>query len=94
MEETPVWPTYQVAPTDSIFALGVVSINYARFERAVIWISAAVSGLPEEYATMFVARLNGVDRTKLIGQMLDKRNWPEDATDLVRHFIKATDILV
>jgi len=34
------WPRYEVAPEDSVYAVGVVSINYARFERTP-WIKAS-----------------------------------------------------
>ena len=50
METVVAWPSYQTGPHDSIFALGVVSVNYANFERAATWIFAAVCCVPEEYA--------------------------------------------
>ena len=44
------WPRYEVAPEDSVYAVGVVSINYARFERTHVWMLAAVANMPEEHA--------------------------------------------
>jgi hypothetical protein len=35
MTEPEVWPTYSIGPKDSIFALGVVSVYYARLEHAI-----------------------------------------------------------
>jgi hypothetical protein len=100
MADATGWPNYAVAPSDSVFALGVVSINYARFERAVTWVFAAVSGMSEEYAAIIMARSNASDRAQLIRQMIAKPDWPKDASDseiaidLIRHFLKAADILV
>jgi hypothetical protein len=62
------WPQYEVAPPDTVFALGVVSINYARFERSNVWMIAAVMS----------ARTNATDRVKLIEAYLLQRKWPAD----------------
>lgn len=36
----PIWPNYEVGPRKIVFALGVVSINFARFERVKALIEA------------------------------------------------------
>jgi hypothetical protein len=43
METASAWPQYQTGPHDSIVALGVVSVNYANFERAITWVFACAA---------------------------------------------------
>lgn len=95
MSRPPLWPQYLVAPAESLFALGVVSVNYARFERSITWVFAAVTAQSEEYAAVIMARTNAVERGRLIRQFLDMANWSEEplAEDLVVHFTQAADIL-
>jgi hypothetical protein len=96
MSHPPLWPQYLVAPHDSLFALGVVSVNYARFERAVTWVFAAVTAQSEDYAAVIMARTNPGERGRLIRQFLNMTNWPTEpiAKDITQHFSLATDILV
>lgn len=95
MIEIPKWPEYQTGPEDSIFALGVVSINFANFERAQIWIFASVSAMPEEGARMVHARIGAQGCNDLISLMIARRtDWPSEPVDLVRHFVTASRILI
>jgi hypothetical protein len=94
METSSPWPSYQTGPQDSIFALGVASVNYANFERTVTWVFAAVSRLPEEYARMIHARVGTTACMTLIEQMLNRREWPHEPDDLVRHFLAASHVLI
>jgi hypothetical protein len=95
MSHVPLWPPYLVAPNDSLLALGVVCVNYARFERAITWVFSAVTAQPEEYAAIIIARTNAVDRGRFIRLFLEKTDWPDEplAKDIVQHFTKAADIL-
>jgi hypothetical protein len=31
----PIWPNYEIGPHKIVFVLGVVSINFVRFERVI-----------------------------------------------------------
>jgi hypothetical protein len=89
------WPTYEVAPDDSIHALGVVSINYARFERTNVWMLCAVANMSEEHASAIIPSVNTIDRIKLIKTFLGRKtDWPSDGLTAIRHYLKAMEILV
>jgi hypothetical protein len=88
------WPTYEVAPEDSVYALGVVSINYARFERTHVWMLAAVANMKEDQAAIITARTNATERARLIDTFFERREWPADAAAAIRHYLKAMNILI
>lgn len=88
------WPTYEVAPDASVYALGVVSINYARFERTHIWMLAAVANMSEQQASIITARVNAAERVKLIDAFFSQREWPEDLSDAIKHYLKAMNVLI
>ena len=88
------WPEYDVAPSESVYALGVVSINYAKFERTHVWMLAAVANMKEDHAAVVSARTNASDRVKLINVFLSKREWPNEALTPINHYLKATEILI
>jgi hypothetical protein len=94
MADVPAWPSYEVGPEDSIFALGVVSVNFARFEYAFTWLFSVVSGLHEDFARITLARVGLLTCSQLLGSMIEKKDWPDGATELIRYFLKATKILV
>jgi hypothetical protein len=88
------WPTYEVAPEDTAYAVGVVSINYARFERTHVWMLAAVANMPEEQAAVIIARTNASDRVKLIETLMQRGKWPDEALAAIKHYLKAMDVLI
>lgn len=88
------WPRYEVAPEDSVYALGVVSINYARFERTHVWMIAAVANMQERHAAVISARTNASDRVKLIETFMKQRDWPEDAEIRIKHYLAAMGLLI
>ena len=88
------WPTYEVAPEDAVYAVGVVSINYARFERTHVWMLAAVANMPEEQAAVIIARANASDRVKLIETFMQRGKWPDEALAAITHYLKAMDVLI
>lgn len=87
------WPQYQVAPAESIHALGVVSINYARFELTHVWMLAAVANLQERQAAVISARTNPSDRVRLIETFMTHVDWPADVAAATKHYLKAMGIL-
>jgi hypothetical protein len=88
------WPTYEVAPEDSVYALGVVSINYTRFERTHVWMLAAVANMTEDQAAIITARTNASERAKLIETFFDRREWPSETAAAIKHYLKAMGVLI
>jgi hypothetical protein len=88
------WPRYEVASEESVNAVGVVSINYARFERTHVWMLAAVANMPEEHAAIISGRTNASDRVKLIETFLNRAKWPDEALTAIKHYLKAMDVLI
>ena len=88
------WPTYEVAPEDSVYALGVVSINYTRFERTHVWMLAAVANMTEDQAAIITARTNASERAKLIETFFDRREWQSETAAAIKHYIKAMAVLI
>jgi hypothetical protein len=88
------WPHYEVAPEESVYALGVASINYARFERTHVWMLCAIANMPEEQAVVFSSRTNPPDRIRIMEVFLKRREWPEEALAAIKHYLKAMEILI
>lgn len=88
------WPTYEVAPDESIHAIGVMSINFARFERSIVWMLAAVGNLPEAEAVPIIAKLNNPDRMSHISDLVAKSDLPEGTVRHVQHYLNAMNVLV
>jgi hypothetical protein len=88
------WPTYEVASDDAVYALGVVSINYARFERTHVWMLAAVANMAEEHATVFIARTNASDRASVIETFFKRRSWPQEAATAIKHYMTGMRTLI
>jgi hypothetical protein len=88
------WPTYEVADDAVVYAIGVVSINYARFERTHTWMTAAVGNMKEAQAALVIARMNASDRTRLIEAFMQRAKWPDEALAAIKHYLKAMELLV
>ena len=87
------WPIYEVAPDDSVYALGIVSINYARFERTHVWMLAAVANMTEAQASIINARTNPSARAEFIRTFMERREWPAEASAAISHYLSAMNIL-
>jgi hypothetical protein len=90
---TEKWPTYEVADDQVIHALGVMNINYVRFERTHVWMLAATGNMTEEQAAVFVARSNPTQRETFIQLFLGKRQWPPEVEAAIKHYLKAMHTL-
>jgi hypothetical protein len=77
-----------------VYAIGVVSVNYARFERTHTWMASAVANIPEDRAGIVMARINAADRIRLIETFVTQNNRPAEAAAAARHYIRAADILI
>jgi hypothetical protein len=86
-------PTYLVAPPDSVHALGVVSINFARFEMTNNGMLAAVANIGEQDATAKAAKLVPGERIKLIRSAMARREWPDDVAAATTRYLTAMEIL-
>ena len=91
---TPNWPMYLTGPHENMHALGVVSVNFANFERALTWVFAAVSQKPEKEARQIHARDGITNCIGKIEQSSRVRGWSGPPNEQVRHFITAARILV
>ena len=92
MTDTSNWPKYPTGAKDSIFALGVISSNYAQLEFAVYAIFTTLLGLESEVSSSLMYKTSPEMRDKLMREVLPTRNWPENVKDLVQHFIEAHKI--
>ncbi len=94
MAEPPAWPAYDIGPHDSVFALGVASVNYARLEFAFGCIFAKVLEITNSQAWEKLARIrSNHQRLKRMRTALDQLNWPDDTKNRVTHFMEAFKIL-
>lgn len=90
---TEKWPTYEVATDDVVHALGVMNINYVRFERTHVWMLAATGNLTEPQALVFSSRVNPTERANFIELFSKGREWPEPVGSAIKHYIAAMRIL-
>jgi|SRR5712671_6686539 hypothetical protein len=94
MSTTPsAWPSYDIGPHDSVFALGVASSNYARLEFALANVFCNVLELSSDVVRVFLAKTNNDVRLTVLQEALNARDWPPDRKERVSHFIKAFEIL-
>jgi hypothetical protein len=89
MTEPQAWPTYSIGPKDSIFALGVVSVNYARFEHAIHAMFAVILGIDSVVSHHLMFKIGPELRDKLMREMLPTWPWPQNVMNLAEHFITA-----
>jgi hypothetical protein len=87
------WPRYEIGPHESVFALGVASVNYARLEFALGGVFANVIGLTREFTWSLLPRLGSDTRLALVREALTGRDWPDDRKDRIAHFLDAFKIL-
>jgi hypothetical protein len=90
---TEKWPTYEVANDDVVHALGVMNINYVRFERTHVWMLAAIGNLTEPQAIVFASRVNPTERANFIEMFFKRREWPEPVGSATKQYIAAMRVL-
>jgi hypothetical protein len=82
------WPDYQAGPRESIFALGVVSVNYAKLEYALSLLFGIILGLDQEVSLQTIAKVKNHETIRyLMSLALPKTAWPAHAQDAVAHFL-------
>src|SRR5271169_3472610 len=91
--DPPAWPSYEIEPRDSVFALGVASVNYVKLEFALGGVFANVIGLTNELTWALLPKIGNEARVSLLEQALCGRDWPHDRKELISHFIEAFTIL-
>ena len=96
------WPTYQIGPRESVFAIGVASTKFTELESVLCFLFATVFRIGSDDATMIVAKVGNIAAVILMEQKLDRPSREELAIgeikpktalaiameDHVRHFIK------
>jgi hypothetical protein len=90
----PGWPSYGIGPHDSVFALGVASVNYARLEFAFGGVFGNVVGLTNTETWEKLPKIRNSERVARIRKALSERDWPQEAKQQIDHFIDAFKILV
>lgn len=88
MPETPEWPSYEIGPKDSIFALGVVSANFVRLESAVYAMFGTILGIDGNLSSRLMFKIGPEMRDRLMREMLPTRVWPKEVQDMAWHFIE------
>jgi hypothetical protein len=83
---------YQTGPKDSIFALGVISTNYAQLEFAAQGMFMSILGMNATIGHFIFARLGPEMRDAIMRQALPLRGWPQNVEDLAYHFVEAHKI--
>jgi hypothetical protein len=92
MADAPEWPAYDIGPRDSIFALGAVSVNYARLEFAVYGMFSTIVGISTAVSARLMFKISPEMRDRMMREMLPTQNWPPNIADLAQHFIEAHKI--
>jgi hypothetical protein len=92
MAENSNWPTYRIGPRDSIFAVGVASVNFAELETALQFVFGTAFDTGSEDATMLVSKMGAEATVILLRQKLPKTDWTDATKDLVEHFLKGFEV--
>lgn len=82
-----------MGPRDTIFALGVLALNYNRLEVAFRTLFAAVTETSMQQTTFLFPKIGNDVRLKLIAQSLGVRKLDDNITDRVKHFCSAFDTM-
>lgn len=80
------WPAYQVADSSVVYALGVMNINYVRFETTHVLVLSAVANMKQNQAAVFVSRMNPNERANVIDIFLKRREWPNETSKAIAHY--------
>lgn len=89
-----MWPQYQITHHESVHALGVVSVNFANFERAMTWVFAAVAQKSEDDARLIHSRVGTTTCLTKIEEASRDRAWSGITKDRVCYFVGAARILI
>ena len=88
------WPAYDLkAPPDYIFALGAISVNYARFEYAFVNMFRLITGANWKFAGFLAPRITNETKLGLMGQMRHE-DWPKEILERSDHFVNGAAILI
>lgn len=87
------WPSYKVADDAVVHALGVMNINYVPFETTHVLMLASVADIKQNQAAVFISRMSPTERANVIEIFFKKREWLNEASSGISHYIKAMRIL-
>jgi hypothetical protein len=82
------WPSYTVADDSVVHALGVMNINYVRFEATHVYMLSAISNISTNQAAVFSARINPTERANILDRSFQMREWQDDAKSAIDAYIK------
>lgn len=88
------WPPYSIGPSDSIFALGVISVKFVELESVFQFIFETILGLDAEkdQGNIVFARLGTKPALQASEDCLPKTRWSDEVKDQVSHFLAAMDV--
>jgi len=87
------WPSYPIGPRESVFALGVVSVNYASLEFVLGAVFANVTGLTMNAATSLLPNISNHIRLQVMRDALSVIAWPTTVKGGITHFTNGFEIL-
>ncbi len=82
------WPSYTVADEAVVHALGVMNINYVRFETTHVYMLSAISNISTNQAAVFFARINPTERANILDRSFQMRKWQDDPKSAIDVYIK------
>jgi hypothetical protein len=84
------WPEYLDGRKESIFALGVITLNYGFLENIMGCVFAAATGIDPGKSEIIFQKIRNDVRGSIIRQSLPAE-WPADIVGCVEHFLKGYD---
>jgi hypothetical protein len=82
------WPSYTIADEAVVHALGVMNINYVRFEATHVYMLSAISNISTNQAAVFSARINPTERANILDRSFQMREWQDGAKSAIDVYIK------
>jgi hypothetical protein len=92
MNNDPSWPTYPTGDRDSIFAMGVASINWVDLESTLHFMFGTIFELDLNSTTMIPAKMGAEASIMLMRQKLPDTDWSDDVKDSASYFISGLSI--
>jgi hypothetical protein len=78
----------------AIYTIGLISIDYAKFEFALSGVLANVAGMTRDFTTILFPKISNDVRFRLVEEQLTVLAWPIELKDCVAHFIQCGRIVV
>src|ERR1700694_5794823 len=80
------WPEYLPAPSDDVFAIGVVALNYGQMESMFKHLFAVVTRMNDFQVSALFYRIPNNTRLNVLSDLMNQTTLPEKLKDRVLHF--------